>query len=102
MHSYRVLGIIALCAVVIAVFSFTVVDITIDSANGCLAARAVCREHEVPQAAIVYAVFGTVALLASIPFGAGWVVGMLRRPVPTEPHPRVLPAPRPLLLEDEA
>ena len=100
MHSYRVLGIVALCAIVIAVISFTVVDISIDSANGCLAARAGCREHEVPSAAIAYAIFGVVSLLASIPFAAGWVVGMHRRPEPEHHLPRATPRP-PQVIEDE-
>jgi hypothetical protein len=100
MHSYRVLGVIALSAVVLAVISFTVVDITIDSANGCLAARGTCTEHEVPPAALGYAVIGAVALLASIVPMTGWVVGMLRRPAPpAEPLPRRALAP--LLMEDE-
>jgi hypothetical protein len=82
MHSYRVLGIVALSAIVIAVMCFTVVDISIDSVNGCLAARTVCREHEVPSSAIAYAILGAASLLASIPFAAGWVVGVHRRPEP--------------------
>ena len=97
MHSYRVLGIVALCAIAIAVFSFTVVDISIDSANGCLAARAACREREVPSTAIAYAVFGVISLLASIPFVAGWVLGMHRRPEPEHRLPRASPR----MLEDE-
>jgi hypothetical protein len=100
MHSYRVLGIIALSAIVLAVLCFTVVDITIDSANGCLAARTACREHEVPSAAIVYAVLGAAALLGSIPFAAGWIVGMHRRPEPDHPAPRRAVR-GPLILEDE-
>jgi hypothetical protein len=100
MHSYRVLGIIALAAIVIAVVCFTVVDISIDSVNGCLAARTVCREHEVPSSAIAYAILGAVSLLASIPFAAGWVVGMHRRPEPEARLPRG-PVRGPLILEDE-
>jgi hypothetical protein len=100
MHSYRVLGIIALSAIVLSVVSFTIVDISIDSANGCLAARTVCREHEVPSSAIAFAIFGAASLLASIPFAAGWVVGMLRRPEPEARLPK-RPVRPPLILEDE-
>jgi hypothetical protein len=100
MHSYRVLGIIALSAIVIAVMCVTVVDISIDSANGCLAARTACRDHDVPVTAIAYAILGAGALLASIPFAGGWVVGMHRRPEPEARLPR-RPVPPPLLLEDE-
>ena len=99
MHSYRVLGIVALSAVVIAVLCFTIVDISIDSANGCLAARTACREHEVPLSAIAYAVLGVASLLGSIPFAAGWAIGLHRRP---EPEHRPARAPlRPATLLDE-
>jgi len=100
MHSYRVLGILALSAIVLAVLFFTVVDISIDGANGCLAERTACRDHEVPTSAIVYAVLGVVALLGAIPLTAGWIVGMHRRPEPEHPAP-TRPAGPPLLLEDE-
>jgi len=99
MHSYRVLGIVALGAIVLAVLCFTVVDITIDSANGCLGARAMCREHEVPSTAISYAALGALSLLVSALFAAGWLVGMLRHPVPDEPLPR--PERGPLLAEED-
>lgn len=100
MHSYRVLGAIALGAVVLAVICFTVVDITIDNANGCLPARHACTEHEVPLLAVVYAVIGAISLAAAVVPMTGWVVGMLRRPAPpAEPLPRRQLAP--LLMEDE-
>lgn len=100
MHSYRVLGAIALGAVVLAVICFTVVNITIDSANGCLPARHACTEHEVPPLALAYAAIGATALAAAVVPMAGWVVGMLRRPAPpAEPLPRRELAP--LLMDDE-
>jgi hypothetical protein len=102
MHSFRVLGIIALCAVVVAVICFTVVDTSIDSANGCLGTRVACREHVVPPAAIAYAVIGALSLLVSALFAGGWVLGMLRHPEPDESHPH--PGRTPILAaeEDEA
>jgi hypothetical protein len=101
MHSYRVLGIIALGASVIAVASFTVVDISIASANGCLAS-AHCVQRQVPAMAILFAAIGCLALLVAILPAVGWITGMLRRPLPVEPVrgpivPRVV---RPLA-EDE-
>jgi hypothetical protein len=86
MHSYRVLGIIALGAIVIAVVSFTVVDITIDSANGCLAAPR-CEQRVVPPTAILFSAVGVLALLAAIVPAIGWITGMLRRPIPEPPSP---------------
>ncbi len=101
MHSYRVLGIVALSAVVIAVVCFTAVDITIDAANGCLAARTACRDQGVPRSAIAYAVLGVVFLAGSVPFAAGWVVGMLRRPEP-DSHPSMRPTRPSVILDDES
>jgi len=98
MRSYRVLGVIALGAIVLAVISFTVVDVTIDGANGCLAARVVCREHTVPSVAIGFAIAGVLALLAAIPPAIGWVLGMLHRAEVAEPLPRR--ARRPAVEED--
>ena len=86
MHSYRVLGIIALGAIVIAVVIFTVVDISIDSANGCLAAPR-CVQREVPGTAILFSAIGCLALLVAIVPAIGWITGMLRRPIPAEPPP---------------
>jgi hypothetical protein len=100
MHSYRVLGIIALSAIVLAVMCFTVVDITIDGANGCLAARTACRGDEVPSSAIAYAILGVATLVGSIPFAAGWVVGMHRRPEPEHHAPRAVLGP-PRILDEE-
>jgi hypothetical protein len=90
MHSYRVLGIIALGAIVIAVVSFTVVDISIDSVNGCLAAPR-CVQREVPGTAILFSAVGCLALLIAIVPAIGWITGMLRRPLPAEPHPPRVP-----------
>lgn len=94
MHSYRVLGVVALSAIVLAVICFTVVDITIDGANGCLGTRALCREHEVPAIAVGYAVIGGLAVLVSAGFASGWLVGMLRHPAPEESLPRSERLPR--------
>ena len=81
------LGIVALGAIVLAVISFTVVDITIDSANGCLAARVVCREHTVPSVAIGFAVAGVLALVGAIAPAVGWVLGMMHRADVADPVP---------------
>lgn len=98
MHSYRVLGIIALGAIVLAVIGFTVVDITIDSANGCLAARTACREQVVPPVAIGFAVAGVLALVGAIPPALAWMLGTMRRADLAEPLPR--PA-RPPVTDEE-
>ncbi|GAA2086512.1 hypothetical protein GCM10009840_25220 [Pseudolysinimonas kribbensis] len=99
MHSYRVLGIIALGAIVLAAICFTAVDITIDSANGCLGVRRICSEHQVPSTAVGYAALGVLSLLISTLFAAGWLIGMLRHPEPDEPLPRVRLLPR--VVEEE-
>jgi hypothetical protein len=94
MHSYRVLGIIALGAIVLAAICLAAVDITIDSANGCLGVQRICSEHQAPSAAVGYAVLGVLSLVVSGLFAAGWMVGMLRHPEPDEPLPRARLLPR--------
>ncbi len=74
MHSRRVLGVVALCAIVIAAISFTVVDISTTGASGCLGASAGCAERSVPIVAITFAALGIVALLASIAPAVAWIV----------------------------
>ena len=78
MHSRRVLGAIALCAIVIAAISFTVVDISTTGASGCLGASAGCAERAVPIVAITFAALGIVALLVSIVPAVGWIVESVR------------------------
>lgn len=99
MRSYRVLGFVALGAIVIAAFCFTVVDISIDSVNGCLGARTACSDRDVPPIAIAYTGLGALALVVAIVPAVGWIVGLLRRTEPAEPLPPR--DPRPLLIEED-
>jgi hypothetical protein len=99
MHSYRVLGVVALSAIVVAVISFTVVGISIDSVNGCLAAHDMCARRAVPPAAITFGALGAVALLVAIVPATRWMLGMLHHPAPRETLPRR--EVRPLLIDEE-
>ena len=105
MHSRRMLGAIALCAIVIAAISFTVVDISTSGASGCLGATAGCAERTVPVVAISFAALGIMALLVSILPAVGWIVEAVRetRIVLSDADLEELRAarPRPVLVDDE-
>lgn len=74
MHSRRVLGAVALGAIVVAAISFGVVDVSIADANGCVGGSAACAEHTVPTVAITFAALGALALLVSILPTVQWIV----------------------------
>jgi hypothetical protein len=73
-HSRRLLGAVALTAIVIAAMSFGVVDVSIADANGCVGTVRACTDHTVPPIAIAFAALGVVALLASIVPTVQWIV----------------------------
>lgn len=78
MQSPRTLGIFALSAVILAAISFAVVDVSISSANGCLGVSAPCEDLSLPLPAILFAVLGTLALLASVVPAIRWFVDTLQ------------------------
>ncbi len=78
MHSRRVLGAVALGAIVVAAVSFGVVDVSIADANGCVGVSAVCLDHEVPPVAISFAALGALALLVSILPMVQWIIEAIR------------------------
>jgi hypothetical protein len=69
-QSSRALGVFALSAVILAAISFGAVDIVI--AND--------RSSTLPAPAVLYAVIGTLALLASVVPAFIWMVRVLRHP----------------------
>ena len=77
MRSRRVLGAIALIAIVVAAISFAVVDVSTSAASGCLeraGSAAGCGERAVPGLAVTFAVIGAVALVAGIVPAVTWIV----------------------------
>jgi len=72
-HSRRVLGALALGAIVVAAISFAVVDASISAANGCMR-TAPCTDHSVPIAAVTFSALGMLALLISIVPAVTWIV----------------------------
>jgi hypothetical protein len=73
MHSSRVLGVVALAALVVAAISFAVVDVTIaDSCEGTA-----CNAG-IPLIAITFAALGALAALVSIVPAVGWIVEAVR------------------------
>ena len=80
MHSRRVLGAIALGAVVIAAISFAVVDVSIAGANGCVGTASPCADRDVPVVAITFAALGVLALLVSILPAVTWIVEVFQQP----------------------
>ena len=72
-QSPRALGIFALCAVILSAISFAAVDVTIANANGCIGALA-CADDSLPPLAVLYAVVGVIALLASILPAITWLI----------------------------
>ena len=73
-HSRRVLGAVALGAIVVAAISFGVVDVSIAGANGCVGVSSVCLDHTVPPVAVTFAALGALALLVSIVPMVQWIV----------------------------
>lgn len=73
MHSPRVLGTIALSAIVVAAVSFAVVDVVID--DGC--ATGPCNAG-IPIVAITFAALGALAALVSVIPAVGWIVEAIR------------------------
>ncbi|MEO8263508.1 MAG: hypothetical protein ABI566_13150 [Pseudolysinimonas sp.] len=73
MQSPRALGIFALCAVILSAISFAAVDVTISNANGCVRALA-CADEVLPPLAVLYAVVGVIALLASVLPAITWLI----------------------------
>lgn len=73
MHSSRVLGVVALTAILVAAVSFAVVDVTI--AGGCSAAP--CNAS-IPIVAITFAALGCLAALVSVIPAVSWIVEAIR------------------------
>jgi Flp pilus assembly protein CpaB len=73
-HSRRVLGAVALGAIVVAAVSFGIVDWSIADANGCVGGSAACADHAVPPVAITFAALGVLALLVAILPTVQWIV----------------------------
>ncbi len=74
MRSKRVLGAIALIAIVVAAISFAVVDVSTSAASGCLDSVAPCTEKQVPPMAVIAAVIGAIALIAAVIPTVTWLV----------------------------
>ena len=72
-QSPRALGIFALCAVILSAISFAAVDVTIANANGCLGTLS-CADESLPPLAVLYAVVGVIALLASVLPAITWLI----------------------------
>jgi hypothetical protein len=70
MQSSRALGVFALCAVILAAIAFAAVDVSV----------AVTADGTLPGIAIVSAVIGTVALMASIVPAFAWFVRSIEHP----------------------
>lgn len=73
MHSSRVLGVIALVAILVAAVSFAVVDVTIS--DGC--AGGPCNAG-IPIVAITFAALGGLATLVSVIPAVSWIVDAIR------------------------
>ncbi len=73
MHSSRVLGVVALAAILVAAASFAIVDVTI--ADGC--ATGPCNAG-IPVVAITFAALGGLAALVSVIPAVSWIVEAIR------------------------
>lgn len=82
MHSPRVLGVIALVAILVAAISFAVVDVSISA--GC--AETTCNGG-IPIVAITFAALGALAALVSVIPAVSWIVEAIRSS--RAPHPDV-------------
>ena len=80
MHSPRVLGTIALSAILVAAVSFGIVDVAIS--DGC--ADGPCNSG-IPVVAITFAALGALAALVSVLPAVGWIVEAIRGA--RAPHP---------------
>ena len=80
MFSRRALGIFALAAVILAAISFAVVDVSIANANGCIGAPGPCPDTTMPGIATIFAIIGTIALLASVLPAINWFMGAIHHP----------------------
>ena len=78
MNSRRVVGAVALGAIVVAAVSFGIVDVTIADANNCVGAAVDCVDMSVPPVAITFAALGALALLVSILPTVQWIVEAVR------------------------
>ena len=74
MQSRRILGAVALGAIVVAAVSFGIVDVSIADANDCVGAAIACSDKTVPPIAISFAALGALALLVSILPTVQWIV----------------------------
>jgi len=81
--SSRALGIFALCAVILAAISFAAVDVTI--ASGCEGAIRACSDTALPAVAIICAIIGSAALLASVVPALAWLVGAIHHSAHHDP-----------------
>jgi hypothetical protein len=79
MHSPRMLGMVALGAIVVAAISFAIVDASIASANGCVRGAIRCDGHTVPVIAITFAALGAFSLIVSVFPAVLWVVEAIAR-----------------------
>ena len=70
MQSSRALGIFALCAVILAAISFAAVDVTVAGSV----------DSSVPPVAVVCALIGTVALIASVVPAFIWFTRSIHHP----------------------
>jgi hypothetical protein len=73
-HSRRVLGAVALGAIVVAAISFGIVDVSIADANNCVGATIACTDKSVPPVAVTFAALGALALLVSVIPTVQWIV----------------------------
>ena len=74
MQSRRILGAVALGAIVVAAVSFGIVDVSIADANNCVGAAVACTDESVPPVAVTFAALGALALLVSILPTVQWIV----------------------------
>ena len=74
MQSRRLLGAVALGAIVVAAVSFGIVDVSIADANECVGSAVACADESVPPIAITFAALGALALLVSILPTVQWIV----------------------------
>ncbi len=78
--SRRALGILALAAVILAAISFAIVDVSIADANDCVGVSGPCADTTMPLVATIFAIVGTIALLASVLPAINWFVGSIHHP----------------------